>query len=368
MIIFGAYFSILSYRLKKASDAYGQSKAPAQLKKLRHALSLATLGCYTGLGFYSAHEESLWLLLIFSRNAAATLLNIPVFFLAMVVASSLLKAVYSIRKILNTEQIDFYFKLKSLWEAVCNFSFIAAITLSVTTPLIPISSFGSLMFGYLVFKKLVPLMDTLFFLYERKKLGKVIDWEYLTAKIYFGGTVVFLLILSAVHIFTLSQIMLDAIICLNAAAYLLSKSLFDYQSDYKITKKIGLQLSISFVQSMVGISLITGALMVPQTMGFSFVLLVLIKSLSIIPASDLIEKHQKEEAAIGERADMLMQENSSSPLASCSTYGFFSSYFSKQYQCAQQAKQEILVDAVDTVPHLSHGDDFNTAPDLIACY
>lgn len=334
------YFSTIAYNAYQSRKQYHTTKAPSSLKELRNALNFISLGYYTCLGIFVLNNFSEDILLDFflgdGSSATSVLAALPTLFVLSYIIKELITTIYKLWKIIQQDS-NLLLKAKDGLFEILQFAVMLALTLSATT-VISNTLFPNLMLGYVTLSLWSQVADIFYEIWEKNQLNKQINWQSVMANLYLSLTTVLLLTLMTFQVITIGGVLFNSIACFKAAAYLFAKSFLDYSQNASVGKALGLQLSVAILQTTIGVLLLTGLLVIPETAIAGMILLAIIKNLSLIPAAAAIGEAQEEQVKTLERYKQLGQE------AAYPEDMGAADYIQARYQHLNEAKRQSYTD------------------------
>ncbi len=298
MLVFLAYNGVVGFNAYRSQQNNNATKAPWRLKFFRNALNTLSILHYVYFGWFVTFNFGDWAIIDFfiGGNQRAIMQSIPILFTVSFISLELVKTSYLLWKTWSINS-NVFLKTKDITILLLNLGIMFIMTLSATSVISPLL-FPSLMLGYMAFNIWSNVSSGIYNAYEKNKLKKIIDWQLLLAQVYLNSTTALLLTLMAFQVFTLGGVLFNSIDCFKAAVYLFIKSTIDLYYKPEFTQHVLLQLGVASVQTLIGILLISGVIVIPETVIVSMIVLTIIKSLAFIPAFGAISKEVLQEKKV----------------------------------------------------------------------
>jgi hypothetical protein len=336
------YFGVVTNYTYSAINGYQNTKAPNALKQLRNTIELAGCAFWYSVGWYTIYSmghESLYHLINLDSESLHVIQALPKLFAGSYLLLKTSILAYRIYQWFLLQEINNYQHYLIIIDILqycieLSLAFSALGYLSVTL-------FTSLTFGNVCFSAWCNVVNSILNVCQRNDMNKELDWDLILAQLYFDLSSALLLSLLLLGLLDIGDMLLDAIMCLKASAYIALKTIYDIYQHQGINGQLIFQSVLFIMQFGLGMGLLLNLIVIPESALVSLLIFKILKGSAILVAAPSLAKNAMEEQEVKNLQSSMVNQKDTKDM-SIKDYLFFKHQSLKTAQAAVWKNNAII--------------------------
>ena len=309
------YLGVVTHYTLATIKSYQSTKAPNILKQFRNGVQMVSCSLWYTVGVYTIYQmgaESLFHLLNMDDEGVEVIQQLPSFIgVSFLLLNTIILAYRWYCWYLTDNKDVFDHQLLTVETLGYVLQFFMAMALMSW---ISSSWFAFFSLAYFCFNLWCNVISTAFNIYERTLMSKKLDEDLIFAQIYLDLTSALLMSILLFNVVQMGDVMLDVIMCLKAATYIGLKTAYDIYLHGEFNLKILFQILLCMSQLLVGIGLLYGLIIIPESALVSIFIFKILKGSAILIAWPSIIKNSEETLKVQEYEKQLLAQKNTQAL------------------------------------------------------